>query len=242
MKGLIYKDLLSLKQKVITMGVLAVFYVALGALGGGSDGATNYFPMLAMLISLMVSLNCAGYDEQCGWDTFGCALPVSRTQVVMARYGMNLLVMLVTTVMVVAAEFLYHAVYGNSIDIKEMLFPIAVSLIYVGITNPIIYKFGANKSRLILAAILLVFTVSMAGLVMLLLALPDEGEVSFSDTSISWSNEDFAEDAEDVEEIDVGAYLENHSTPIMIGGATVGAGVYALSMLLSISIYKKKEL
>lgn len=240
MKGLIYKDLLALKQILITMAALSVFYVALGTMGSNSEGVVNYFPMLALLINMMASLSCGSYDEQCGWDSFGSALPVSRTQIVLARYGMNLIVILLTTVMVIVSEFAYHVVWHSKISALEILYPVVGSLIYMAIINPIIYKFGANKGRWMIVAILVIHMVLFAAGLIFLVTTADEGEISFSDTSISWSDEALAEE-EEMEEIDVGDYLEDHRVPLTIGLTTVSAGIYALSALLSISIYQKKE-
>ena len=249
MKGLIYKDLLSLKQILITMAALSVFYVALGTMGSDSEGVVNYFPMLALIINMMASLSCGGYDEQCGWDSFGSALPVSRAQIVLARYGMNLIVILLTTVMVIVSEFAYHLVWHSGISAAAILYPIVVSLGYLAITNPIIYKFGANKGRWMIVAILVIPMVLFAAGIIFLFTTGDIEEVSFSDTSVSWSDQALVEDEEEYDiEINVddyldnvGNYLETHSVPLSVGLVTVSGGLYALSALLSISIYKKKE-
>ena len=233
MKGLIYKDLLCLKQVGITMLLLSGFYVVMGMMNNSSGGMVNYFPMLAMSVSLMLPLNCAGYDEQCDWDVFGNALPVSRRQVVLARYGANLIVMLAAAAIAVGTDFLYYFVFHSPLNVAEMCYPLVVSLLYVAIFQPIIYKFGANKSRFIIVAIMVLPLVLFAVLIFGLLALPDADPVSLSDA---------AAEMEEVNiDIDVGAAIERMAVPASLIGTAVCGGLYALSCLLSMSIYQKKQ-
>ena len=100
MKGIITKDLLGLKQVAITMGLLMVFYLFLGFMSGDNGGGMSYFSIMALVLNVMVPISCAGYDEQCDWDSFGAALPVSKNKIVICRYIVGLIAMCFTSLVV----------------------------------------------------------------------------------------------------------------------------------------------
>ena len=157
MKGVITKDLLSLKQVALTMSILMMFYLFLGFMSmKNSDGSMSYLSIMALVINVMVPLSCAGYDEQCGWDQFGAALPVSKNQIVACRYLVNLMVMGFTTLVVFVGNMIFMACGGNASGPETYVIPIVLSLFYVAIITPIIYKFGVQKSRFIVIAVMIV--------------------------------------------------------------------------------------
>ena len=134
MKGIITKDLLGLKQIGLTMGVLMLFYLLLGFLSmKDSDGGMSYFSIMALVINVMVPLSCAGYDEQCGWDSFGAALPVGRNQIVVCRYLVGLIVMGFTTLIVLLANLVFAAFGGTPTGILGYLIPIVITVFYTSI-------------------------------------------------------------------------------------------------------------
>lgn len=239
MKGLIYKDLLSLKQVAATIGLLAVFYIVLGYMNHGSDGGmVNYFPMLAMIVSLMVPLNCAGFDEQCDWDSFGNALPVNRRQMVMARYGACLTVTVIAALIAVVMDIVYHFAFGMPLRVLELCYPLILSLLYLSVSLPIIYKFGANKARLIIVLVMVVPVLLAVMAIFGVMALSDRDiAVSMTDIAQSVSETDW----EGAEEIDLGAVMNKTQIPASVIGIVVSGIVYALSCLLSVSIYEKKK-
>ena len=226
MKGLITKDLLGLKQVALTMGVLMVFYLFLGFMSmKDASGGMMYLSIMALVINIMVPLSCAGYDEQCGWDQFGASFPVSRGQIVLSRYIVNLLVICFTTLVVIVGDMIFAAFGGNPAGVAGYIVPIIVSLVYISIMNPIIYKFGVQKSRIIVMVVFLLPSILFFALSMLLFGR-EEGPSS--------------------ELVDVIDKISSLSLAKMIaaeiGVAALAAIVYALSLLLSISIYRKKEL
>ena len=223
MKGIITKDLLGLKQVGLTMGLLMVFYLFLGFMSmKDSDGGMSYFSIMALVINVMVPLSCAGYDEQCGWDSFGASLPVSKNQIVACRYIVGLIVMGFTTLVVLAANLVFEAFGGTPTGILGYLIPILVTVFYIAIMTPIIYKFGVQKSRFIIIAVMLVPAMLIAGLGIFMSNHADEDSNMIFDTIDS------------IPEVPV--------LPAVIVLTVIAAAFYALSMLLSMRIYKNKEL
>lgn len=222
MKGIITKDLLGLKQVALTMGILMLFYLFMGFMSlKDSDGGMSYFSIMALVINVMVPLSCAGYDEQCDWDSFGASLPVSKGKIVACRYIVNLLVMGFTTLVVFVANIVFAAFGGTPTGILGYLIPILITVYYVSIMTPIIYQFGVQKSRFIIIAVMILPALLVAGIGMFMANSADE-ESSMLDT------------------------LDHLSSvpviPVVIGVTVIAVVVYALSMLLSMKIYKNKEL
>ena len=221
MKGIITKDLLGLKQLGLTMGVLMVFYLALGFMNM-KDGGITYFSIMALVINVMVPLSCAGYDEQCGWDPFGAALPVSRNKIVACRYIVGLIVMGFTMAVVLAANLIFMAFGGETTGILGYLVPILITLFYIAIMTPIIYKFGVQKSRFIIIAVMILPALLLAALAMFM-----TDETSEEPTIVVTAMESLSE-------VPV--------LPAVIVMTFLAAAVYVLSMILSMRIYSKKEL
>ncbi len=225
MKGLITKDLLGLRQVALTMGLLMVFYLFLGFMNMKDSGGMMYFSIMALVVNVMVPLSCAGYDEQCGWDQFGASLPVSKNQIVLSRYLVCLLVIGFSTLVILAGNLIFAVLGGIPSGAAGYLLPIIGSLIYIAIMNPIIYKFGVQKSRIIVMAVFLVPSMLVAGISMIFANSASENSVPF---------------------IEVLGKIGSASPGQILGaeiGLTAGAAViFALSMLLSVRIYKNKEL
>ncbi len=222
MKGIITKDLLGLRQVALTMGLLMVFYLFLGFMGmNSSGGGMGYLSVMALVINVMVPLSCAGYDEQCGWDQFGASLPVSRKQIVICRYIVNLLVIAFTTLVMLAGNILFAAFGGEASGIAAYLLPIVFSLIYIAIMIPIIYQFGVQKSRFIVIAVMILPSMLIAAFGMLM--ANSGSEDSFLLTGI----------------IDSLSALS--AVPVATGVTVAAVCFYALSILVSIRIYSKKN-
>ena len=223
MKGLITKDLLTLRQVALTMGLLMVFYLFLGFMNlKDSNGGMMYLSIMAMVINIMVPLSCAGYDEQCDWDVFGASLPVSKSKIVACRYLVNLMVMAFTTLVVFVANMIFAAFGGTPTGILGYLVPILLTVMYVAIMTPVIYKFGVQKSRFIIIAVMILPSLLIAGLGMFMANNADEESSMFIDSLDKLSSVPVV--------------------PVVIGATVIVAAVYTLSMLLSMRIYNRKEL
>ena len=223
MKGIITKDLIALRQVALTMGILMVFYLFLGFMNmGNSDGSMSYLSIMALVINVMVPLSCAGYDEQCGWDVFGASLPLSRNQIVACRYLVNLIIIGFTTLVVFIGNLIFMAFGCHSMGFEAYLIPIVISLFYIALITPIIYRFGVQKSRFIVIAVMLLPSMLVAGLLIFMGNAAEEESSSMTDT--------------------LDALTSIPVIPAVIAATVIAAGLYVLSMLLSMRIYRNKEL
>lgn len=232
MKGLVIKDLLSMRTalpllvvmlcvpmliavipaavgaQTVSAGVLSVLYVA--------------FAGMVCILNVVTSLSFASYDEQCGWDTFGAALPVSRAKVVLARYGAGALLLLGSVAALLLVQFFCLIGVGQPMDGYSPAAIVMICLTVEGVMHPIMYRFGAQIGGYIFAGTAMLFGLGMTALGRYM------GEMS-----------EMSE-----EEIDalIEQALSGHYFAIAaVIGVAVSAVLYGLSILLSVRIYQKKE-
>ena len=223
MKGLVYKDLLALKQSMMTTAASMVLYIVMGIMS--SDGST-LFCVMAGVMNMMIPLTCAAYDEQCGWDSFGNALPVSRTKNVLARYCTGMVVMLATLLLVAAAQVIMMFTGNSAMDWSVYIAVVLISLLINAVMNPIVYKFGVQKSRFVMMAVFLVPTIIFSAIAMLAITSKNDLVINIVDS--------------------IGSFIDSLAQipdiVLMLVILAVFTVMYVLSILLSISIYKKKDL
>lgn len=204
MAGLLLKDLLSLKKQAIAYGAVAVFYVFLAI----ADGNAMFFGWMLVLLSIMMPLTAVAFDERAKWDKYALTMPVSRTQLVLSKYILSyILIGIAVTIYIV-----FSALYGMNIFAKESLLlyaaMIGIAVFFISLLMPAIVKFGTEKARIYMLAIVMVPT-------LLVMMIAKSGVPMPSEQTLMHI-----------------AY----ALPVVILLLAVG------SILLSISIFKRKEL
>lgn len=143
MKGLMKKDFLMLWRASRAFLLICVLFIAMSAISQDNI----IFLFMPIMISGLLPSTLLSYDERCKWQEFSGALPVSRAQLVSAKYLLGLgcmtLILLVTLIVhLIVHRFppqtllsMLGAIYGLSLFIS------AVSL-------PMMFKFGVEKGRL----------------------------------------------------------------------------------------------
>ncbi len=154
MKGLLMKDLLTLKGQYI-------FYIALIVLFAlvPSTGA-----MMALVLAAVVPKAALAYDEQCKSDILAGALPYTVPQLVLSKYALGLIATLGAAVLA-AMAWLVESLF---IELPQPFGQLAVyisvglsaNLLLQGTTLPITLRMGAERGRLLImgvAALVVVF-------------------------------------------------------------------------------------
>ena len=152
MTGLFIKDwrLMSRQMKLMLVFVL-VFVGMFSYTMEDSLALTGFYTV----IFLMLSVNCFAYDETCHFDKLAAAAPIPKSRVVLTRYLAALAVGAVGMVTIAAVHGGIQLFQGKpSADILGDLLVIAAcsfaGIVFISILFPIFYKFGVNKSRLIM--------------------------------------------------------------------------------------------
>lgn len=156
MNGLLLKDLLILKTNWKTYTFLAVFYAAFAFVGNPS-----FFSAMLTVILMICPLSSFSTDELARWDKFAAALPGGRRAVVRAKYQFLFLVLGGAFVLSCAVNLLV-SLFGRGEDstfLELMLAALAcaaVGLLLNSVLYPFLFKYGSQKSRIMLGIVVAV--------------------------------------------------------------------------------------
>lgn len=159
MSGLILKDILNLrnyaKQLLLVMGIFIIYGFVLKQ--------PEFVNFMLLMYGSMAVLTSIGYDEKAGWDKIACSLPVTRKDIVRAKYTVWLLI---SALAVLIASFLGIIMkYMEKESIGEyLLVVITVEAIYLmgfSIIIPIVYKVGVEKARLVMLGIFILPSIAI---------------------------------------------------------------------------------
>ena len=174
-----------------------------------------------MMFSFFGFFSLFGNDEREGWEAVRLALPVTRRTVVRSRY-LALVILFGIVAVVVNLVGVALALYGQigfmPLDEGALLTGLflAVYLIYLGLTTPIVFKMGLSKARIYFSIpfmLCLLFTFD-----------PVKDALAGIASSLNLSPQ----------------LLEN-PLPLLLPALAVAVAVFAASMLLSERIYGARD-
>lgn len=169
MIGLLMKDIIALRGFWRIIALMIAVFLVVGYIAGGVDILVS----MLMLLCAMMPMNALALDDQCKWNAYACVLPVSRQKTVQARYLLVLLLLAASVVLIGVMGVIIG--FKTPMDWTSILIScvlmVSLSLAIDAIMLPLMYKFGVEKSRLIL---MLVFMAGMMGFTMVM------GNVDFS--------------------------------------------------------------
>ena len=160
MKGLLLKDLFNLrrimKQYFFVAALMFVWSVFLKN--------QMLFSMIMIMYSMMMLLTTMSFDESSQFNKYALTMPVTRRELVGEKYILMLLLMLAG----IAVGFvgggilsLFSSEETGWLSAENLVSIAAVSGVYVlgfSVLLPMVFKYGVEKARLLLAVIyLLVF-------------------------------------------------------------------------------------
>lgn len=154
MIGLLKKDFYI---SYCTSSLWIIFVLVYTAFGTLTDNI--FFLSFSMLMSALLVNSAIASDEQCKWEPYVLALPVSRRELILSRYLFGVL-----NVTLISGIVLLMAVLGGLLNIvdpvgKLVFLPVmfGVGLLLMAVQFPFVIRFGATKGRL--ASTVVVFAV-----------------------------------------------------------------------------------
>lgn len=154
MKGIILQDLLSMR-KVMKMYALVLFvYVVIGFFSGSASNFGAFF----ILFAAMLPMTAFAYREKAHWDLYANVMPVSRKQMVWSSYVLSWLLLAIAGIgnvlLIVIDAFSGNFEETGSMQeaITAFFVILLVGAFYIGLFLPFIYKFGTERSRLLILA------------------------------------------------------------------------------------------
>ena len=147
MKGLIFKDFVNIKSQLKLYIMFVAGFFVLGLVSGATEVLSALMPMLAVLIPI----TAVAYDDLSGWNGFALSMPVSRADLVTARYLFTEMIMVAMAVITCAEYIAVSRNIGEAVMTTVLLY--AVSNLMFAVIMPIIMKFGVQKARAIFMVI-----------------------------------------------------------------------------------------
>ena len=150
MKGLLLKDWYQVRTNMKTMYLTVAFVLVIWVL---STSSAYVFPVSYAAIFLgILPVNLLTYDQSVGWVEYGRTLPVSKKTLVAEKYLIGLFCAAAAVVIGGLFITVISLRTGTTPD-KDALSLLAGSvcaiLLINGISLPLLYRFGAEKARMI---------------------------------------------------------------------------------------------
>lgn len=149
MKGLILKDLLTLKNQMRNIMIIIIGFIILSIM------MENYF-YIAFIIPfyiVMLVISTFSYDELNNANTYIVALPYNRKTIVKARYYLSLM-SIITSLLIGAILSLVTPLLNPDMDFMSTFASSVATIIgvilVISLLMPCFYKFGVQKGRVIL--------------------------------------------------------------------------------------------
>ena len=152
MKAMLYADWMNLRRSMKAM-VIATVVIALASIVSGKG--LSFVPAMLCMLSLMVPATLMSSDYAYGWDKLSLSLPVSRSNVVSSKFVISLLVNLTVAALGMICIAGMNAFGGDAMaeDMMGMLACEAVGLALMGIEFVLVLRFGPERGRYFLIAV-----------------------------------------------------------------------------------------
>lgn len=179
------------------------------------DRSMAFWVVFPIVLASTFPVTIMSYDERCGWMSYSDTLPCTRTQVVSSKYILSIIAVTITGFLIAIVQA-FLGLKNGTFEIMEYV-PLVTSVFSLGLISPalmmpVIFKFGVEKGRIMYYLVIALFV----GLGMAFSIILSTSENSNS-----------------INQILTSGYIVVFSMTIII---------FAVSWLLSIQIYKNREL
>ena len=158
MKGLILKDLFLIARSAKLMACIVVLYFIIGMLNSDFSFAAGFVGSVLVMVFSMFTMTTVSLDEKARWDCFALSAPVDRRQLVLSKYLLNGVLILLGTLIslvligvlgIVKGEMIWEEVF------LVLLTMVLVVLVFNSLLLPITFRYGPERSRIILFVLVL---------------------------------------------------------------------------------------
>ena len=153
MKGLIIKDFINLKKQSKVIGALVIFYLLISI----TSKNNSMFGAMMLILFAMMPITAISYDEKANWDKYGLTMPVSRTDMVLSKYILGLILSSFALVLNFIAQ-IFMGTEMNTENITVIFVIFGISILFISLLLPIIFKFGVEKGRMLMIVVLMLPT------------------------------------------------------------------------------------
>ena len=161
MKGLILKDLYAIGSFYRNM---LFFMIIVCGCFGFSLGAEGVAAGTAIMCATMIVTTFA-LDERCGWPAFAAALPVTRKESVQAKYAVHVIYCFAGTFLGFVISIVVNVFAEQKLSVAELgicaVVSFAIAMVFGFVIIPIMFRFGAEKARFIMMAVIALPTIAV---------------------------------------------------------------------------------
>ena len=154
MKSLILKDIYNIMHNMRSLALLLVLFIVLMVPQGGPSA---YLITSCLLCSMMV-MTTFSFDNTSKWEKYALVMPITKKDLVAAKFLVLLLFCIFGVVsglvLGVAGGLLFKSFHLNSAD--DWLMPLmvaaaglAIGIFFGSLVIPLLFKFGAEKARML---------------------------------------------------------------------------------------------
>ena len=155
MKGLIVKDFTYIKNYWKTYLLAIILGIIPTAL---INYDPNFMLIISMLIIFIISINTFSFDKKNNWNKYALTMPVSRRDIVRAKYMLNIIGLLLGSILGFLLSLIGNFFYKIDLDfnnfINILIISMAFFLILSAIDLPTLFKWGTNKGKIVLMIVL----------------------------------------------------------------------------------------
>ncbi|MDO5784352.1 MAG: ABC-2 transporter permease [Eubacteriales bacterium] len=166
MRGLMKYDLMQICSGI--KGAFVALYLILLAVLNVFSSDGNLFSYIVVFISAIFGIAAFSYEEADHWNRYKAALPVSNSQIVLARYGMLGICMAVGIIASLALGAISGVAGTMELAMTDWLLSLVqcviVAVLYLEIMIPVMYRFGSERGRIIMLLLFLIFFGALCGI------------------------------------------------------------------------------
>jgi ABC-2 type transport system permease protein len=154
MIGLILKDLLYLKRVGKVLAALLIFYAVFMS-NSNRSSVDQMLSGVTIMLTMVLCSSAFSYDEAAKWRLYELSFPVSKKQIVLARYLFSAgLVTVLPLLSCLLKWIIFRDITADNVAVLSVSW--GVSLLLCSILFPLFYRYGMQKARLILLLLLLI--------------------------------------------------------------------------------------
>ena len=157
MKELILKDLLNLRKNLKTIIIMCLFYTLLFS----TLNPTFLSGMITILFAMQI-LTTFSYDDYSKWNMYALSLPITKKQLVLSKYILGISFIIFGGVFSFILTSLLSLFKGSFILgdlVASIIGSTGIMILMILILLPLIFKYGVERSRIMLLAIFAIPTV-----------------------------------------------------------------------------------
>lgn len=145
MKALVIKDLAMMKKPLLFTAFLCLVIGSYGI----SENYLQIIPAMCAMMPLMISSISFGYDVQSHFEQYAFSMPIKKLDYVLSKYIYAMLFGLFGAAITGGVLCLRHEMQGQLILLIAS-FSLSIPLLLSAVQLPFVFKFGAEKGRLIM--------------------------------------------------------------------------------------------